>query len=128
MLYIYYFNKICFVFSLPGVPKRIRSVSFSNIEYRYECRVESCTTFNRAMAAVAFLFFPLIGIWWEGQKYFISKNLSISSKILSAEYLITERLFLASAPYVPHESFFHQGQKHTILNFIRGICWTRLCC
>ena len=32
-----------------------------------------------------------------------------------------DRLILASALYVPHESFFHQGQKHTILNFIRGI-------
>ena len=41
-----------------------------------------------------------------------------------AEYLtITkERLFLASAPYAPHEkNFFHQRQKLTISKFIKGI-------
>ena len=40
-----------------------------------------------------------------------------------AEYIIItkERLVLASAPYAPNESFYHQAQKHTILNFIRGI-------
>ena len=34
-----------------------------------------------------------------------------------AEYLvITEKIVvLPSAPYPPHESFFHQGQNHTIL-------------
>ena len=33
-----------------------------------------------------------------------------------AEYLIItkERLVLGSAPYAPHECFFHQGEKHTI--------------
>ena len=38
------------------------------------------------------------------------------------EYLIItkEILILASASYAPHESFFHQGQKHTISNFIRA--------
>jgi hypothetical protein len=30
-------------------------------------------------------------------------------------------LVLASVPYVTHESFFHQGQKYTILKFIRCI-------
>ena len=41
---------------------------------------------------------------------------------MGAEYLITkERLALASAPYVPHESFLHQRQKHIISNFIRGL-------
>ena len=41
-----------------------------------------------------------------------------------AEYLIIAKkgLVLASAPYAPHDSFFHQVQKHFILNFIRGIC------
>ena len=41
------------------------------------------------------------------------------------EYIIITkyRLILASAPYAQrqHECFFHQGQKHTILYFIRGI-------
>ena len=32
-----------------------------------------------------------------------------------------ERLVLASVPYAPNESFFHEGQKFTILNFIRDI-------
>ena len=29
---------------------------------------------------------------------------------------LTERLVLASAPYAPHESFYHQWQKYTISN------------
>ena len=34
-------------------------------------------------------------------------------------YNITkESLLLASAPYAPKETFFHQGQKHTISNLI----------
>ena len=39
-----------------------------------------------------------------------------------AEYLIItkERLVLVSAP-IPQWELFHQGQKHTILNLIRGI-------
>ena len=42
---------------------------------------------------------------------------------VGAEYLIIgkERLVLASDPYVPHESFFRQRQKHTISNFFSGI-------
>ena len=35
-------------------------------------------------------------------------------------YMTEERLDLASAPYAHYESFFHQEQKHTISNFIRG--------
>ena len=40
-----------------------------------------------------------------------------------AEYsiIIKERLVLASALYTPRESFYHQGQKHTISKFIIGI-------
>jgi hypothetical protein len=40
-----------------------------------------------------------------------------------AEYLIItkERLVLVFVHYDPIESFFHQGQKYTISNFIRGI-------
>ena len=43
-----------------------------------------------------------------------------------AEYLIItkKRLNLASAPFALHESFFHQGQKHNISNYIREICPT----
>ena len=39
-----------------------------------------------------------------------------------AEYLIInkERIVLASANFAPHERFFHQGQKHTTINFIRA--------
>ena len=35
---------------------------------------------------------------------------------LRGKFLIIakERLFFASVPYAPHESFFHQGQKHII--------------
>ena len=37
-----------------------------------------------------------------------------------AKYLIIakERLVLASASYAPNESFYHQGQKNNISNFI----------
>jgi hypothetical protein len=42
-----------------------------------------------------------------------------------AEYLIITKVILVS-PYASHESFFHQEQKHNILNFIRcilrGLC------
>ena len=39
-----------------------------------------------------------------------------------AEYPIAkDRLVLVYAPYVPHVSFFYQGQKHFIPNFIRGM-------
>ena len=46
-----------------------------------------------------------------------------------AEYLITskERLVLASAPYAPHLSFVHEGQKHNTLNLIRGMFKGGIC-
>ena len=62
----------------------------------------------------------------RGKSKFIRSKIDCPYKQISipgAEYLIktNERLALTSAPYATNDSFFHQGQKHTILNFIRGI-------
>ena len=49
--------------------------------------------------------------------------------ITHKRYLIVtkEKLVLASASYASHESFSHQGQKNTILNFIMGIFRGGIC-
>ena len=84
-------------------------------------------------------FFSSVRFHFKGQKYFHQRQIFCSphlEKILplgnnnrrggagGAEYLIIteDKLVLTSAPYAHHESFFNQGQKHTSLNFIRGIC------
>ena len=69
--------------------------------------------------------------FWRGAKMFLlgAKKVLLLLKISApgrntqevwADYLIIakERIVLASSP---NERTFHQGQKHTISNFIRGI-------
>ena len=56
----------------------------------------------------------------------LNKNSPLGAKYSSwsrAAYLIITKkiLVIASAPYALHESFFHQGEKYTFSNSIRGI-------
>ena len=57
----------------------------------------------------------------EGRKK-ISTPWAYQTRGGGAEYLIItkEGIVLASASYAPNESYFYQGQKYTILNFLSG--------
>ena len=62
-------------------------------------------------------FYPL-GITHKMKRGEGQNNLTIITK---------ERLVLVSAHYAPHESFYHQGQKHNISNFTRCIFREGIC-